>query len=475
MSSRPTSKFYQSVVFRLTLWYAAIFIVISIIAFVAFYMSLEKNLNKRSRTFLQDKVEEFSKLVMAGKAGMLNDEFRRETQSIGVNNVYYSFLDAGGRTLISSNSLHWANLKPNKDLIRMAVRDKKPMFEVVKLPHFRHKVRIIYDSVGSGKILLIAMGLKYEENLLYGMQIIFTRVMLLILCLSILGSWWILTRAMSRVSTVTNTAMSISSKTLDRRVPVSSRADEIDRLAEAFNNMLARIRTLINALKDVTDNIAHDLKTPITRIRLIAESRVSNGEENTNIAPSEYQELSGAIIEECDKLIGMINSSLELRALEYDRGIVNRNLSRINLSEMLHQACDIFQPVAEDNEITITLDVDSEVECFIRADKDLLQRAFANIIDNAIKYTASGGMVRVVLKRKGDSFVVEISDNGAGISQESLPHIFEKFYRGDLSRSACGSGLGLALTKSIIEAHRGSVSVESQEGKGTKFTVVLSA
>ncbi len=465
MFSKRANKFYHSLIFRLTLWYALIFVVISVIAFIAFYVSLAGNLEKRSKMFLLSKVKEFSHLARSKNIDAISAEFRREAQAMGIDNVQESLLDSSGTILVSSGGGHWRVLKPNSNLIRKAIKSNEPVFEVVKLPGFRHKVRVVYAYVGNGRILRIARNLKYEENLLYGMQIIFTRVMMLILGLSVLGSWWILTRAMNRVRAVTETATSISSTNLDRYVPVSGRDDEIDHLAKAFNEMLERIRTLINAMKEVTDNIAHDLKTPITRIRLIAESQLA--------LDSEQQETLGAIIEQCDKLLGMINTALELRRLEYDSGIIVRNIKEVNLADLLRQAYEIFQPVAEDKDITLAFEAQITGSCLIRADRDRLQRAFANLIDNAIKYTPRGGKVKIILKCPADKSVVEISDTGIGISEQDLPNIFDKFYRGDSSRAEGGFGLGLTLTKSIIDAHKGTISVESQVNNGARFIVVL--
>jgi signal transduction histidine kinase len=306
--------------------------------------------------------------------------------------------------------------------------------------------------------------LRYDENFLDGLRKILITTMVVILGIVLLVGWIILKQVTDRVVEVTATALSISSSSLDRRVPVSHQDDEIDRLAKAFNGMLDRIETLVRGQQEVTDNVAHDLKIPLARIRILAEA-LATATNN----PNETQEMEGNIVEECDRLLEMINTTHEIKAIE--TGIAIWDFTKMDIAEVVRQACELFQLVAEDKKIT--LDVEPFPAYIIKADLRRMQRVFANLLDNAVKYTPSGGKITVAMDTADEDVKIHIRDTGIGIAPEAMSHIFERFYRGDKSRSTPGLGLGLSLVQSIIQAHGGRIEVQSELDSGSTFTITL--
>jgi signal transduction histidine kinase len=247
-------------------------------------------------------------------------------------------------------------------------------------------------------------------------------------------------------------------------VPVTGRGEEIDRLAITFNNMLERIQELIKGMKEMIDNIAHDLRSPLTRIRGIAETTII-----TAGSVSDYEAMTGNIIEECDRLISMINTMLDIS--EAEAGVSRLDMTEINISELVRNACELFQPIAEDRGTSLISDLETDI--YIYADNQKLQRVIANLLDNALKYTRKGGTVTVSSDQNEQDITVSFADNGIGISEEDLPHIFKRFYRCDRSRSQAGIGLGLSLVQAIVHAHGGKISVTSLPDKGSTFTLTL--
>jgi len=279
-------------------------------------------------------------------------------------------------------------------------------------------------------------------------------------------------QALSGVAAITKTANTITGSNLELRVPESGNQDELDLLAVTFNRMLDRISALVKSIREMSDNIAHDLKSPLTRIRGFAELALI--QENSDDIDS-YRAVAANTIEESDRLMNMINTMLVISRAE--AGECQFDFAPVDLSSMILNACDLFVPVAEDKGIKLTHEVTEGVE--IQADAAMLQRAFANFIDNALKYTPAKGRVHIVLERVSctdpleEVVYIRVADSGPGIEPDCLDKIFERFFRAESSRTTQGTGLGLSLAKTIIEQHGGKVLVENRSPSGALFSMRL--
>jgi heavy metal sensor kinase len=343
---------------------------------------------------------------------------------------------------------------------------KEPLFATVSSPDHRHEIRVVYALIGPGLIIHLGQSLDDLTRFIEAFQRIFVLTMAALFALAAALGWFMARRALVGVATVTRTARRIAEDgRLAERVPVGAGGDEVDRLAATFNQMLDRIQGLVTGIKEMTDNIAHDLKSPITRIRGQAEVALTGGG-----SPADLEAVAASAVEECDRLLEMINTMLFISRSE--AGVSRPELKLMDLAAVVRDACGLFESLAEEKKIALTGDIPQRME--MMGDVRLIQRMLANLIDNAVKYTPEAGRVQVSLQRDSNqSLAIRVRDSGTGISDKDLPNIFERFYRGDPSRSQAGAGLGLSFARAVARAHGGDITVESSSPAGSVFKATL--
>jgi len=230
--------------------------------------------------------------------------------------------------------------------------------------------------------------------------------------------------------------------------------------------MVDRIQVLFRELREVTDDIAHDLRTPLMRIRGEAEMALAESE-----ADAMGHERCGSVLEECDRMLSLINTMLEISQTE--AGAKSMERTEVDLAAAVEDVCELFRPAAEDKGLNLQFTASPAPS--VLGDSQRLKRAMAHLIDNAIKYTDSGGQVRVQCESQQGEVVVMVSDTGIGIPGDAATEVFGRFYRVDTSRSEPGNGLGLSLAQAIVRAHGGQIGLESEVGRGSVFTVRIPA
>ena len=240
---------------------------------------------------------------------------------------------------------------------------------------------------------------------------------------------------------------------------------EVEQISEAFNTMLHRLQELESSRQEFVSNVSHELKTPLTSMKVLADSLLMQEE-----VPNElYREFMQDIAEEIDRENTIISDLLTL--VKMDRKTQELNIAVTDVNEFMETILKRLRPIAEKANVEVVFESNRSVSAEIDASR--LSLAFSNLVENAIKYNNENGWVRVTLDADHKFFYVKVSDSGMGIPQESLDYIFERFYRVDKShsREIGGTGLGLAITKSAVVAHRGAIKVQSKLGEGTTFTV----
>lgn len=269
-------------------------------------------------------------------------------------------------------------------------------------------------------------------------------------------------RVLKRIDTIRDTSTKIMSGNLSERVPITKRNDEFDGLARNLNAMLDRIEQLLQGLKEVTDNVAHDLKTPLTRLRNQAEGALRD-----TASPESKEKALETVIAESDKLIQTFNALLMIARVE--AGAPSGALSEIDVSSIVSDVAELYTPVAEDEGIEVTTDIAEGVT--LKANRELIGQAMVNLLENAMKYAkpedGSPGKIAVSLKREGGSVVIVVADNGSGIAEADRERVLERFVRLEKSRSEPGSGLGLALVNAVARLHAGSFRIEDN-GPGVR-------
>lgn len=454
----------RTLAFRLTVWYAAIFTASSLLAFFFFYLQIASILRERTDEDLLDDIGEFSALLAARGIDEVKQTMILEAKSDGEKDVFYRLLSPDGKALGSSELFFWGQLSVSQAALQRIAKDAKPVFETLTIEGRRHKARTVYAPIGAATILQIGMSLEDNDEFLVAFRQIFGVTITVVMVFAGLLGWFMAKRALRDVEEVTQTARAISGSDLEQRVPVKGGAEEIDRLATTFNDMLDRIQKLITETKEMTDNIAHDLRSPITRIRGMAEMALTTGK-----TIDEYEAAAASTIEDCDRLLEMINTMLYISQTEVTAGKLTTE--EVDMTGVVRDACELFQPVAEDKGVNLVVEIASDLR--VRGVLQWLQRMLANLIDNALNYTPSPGTVTVSISGDEKLGIIEVKDTGIGIAQDELPHIFRRFYRCERSRSRPGTGLGLTLVEAIVHAHRGQIAVTSTPNVGTTFIVTL--
>ncbi|MCO5146420.1 MAG: HAMP domain-containing histidine kinase [Aquamicrobium sp.] len=344
----------------------------------------------------------------------------------------------------------------DSDAVRRAQRGEGDEPAAAPAAETRHQALALVLRLPNGMILLVGRDLGEPEQL----RGIVNHALLLAFAMMGVGAlliWFFVGRhALKRIDAVSEASRRIMGGDLSGRLPVTGSGDEFDRLSENLNVMLARIARLNDGLKQVSDNIAHDLKTPLTRLRNRAEAALA-GKPRT----ADYRAALEAAIAESDQLIRTFNAILMISRLE--AGYSAEQTAPVDLAAIVADVVELYEPLAE--EVGVALSIGEVATVTLDANRELVGQALSNVVDNAIKYAAGSGdapSVRVSLVRRGGDLVLEVADNGPGVPPEDLERVTERFVRLEQSRSQPGSGLGLSLTRAVMEFHGGRLELSAQ-------------
>ncbi|MBM4178500.1 MAG: heavy metal sensor histidine kinase [Ignavibacteria bacterium] len=288
----------------------------------------------------------------------------------------------------------------------------------------------------------------------------------LVLFVSVVTGWFIAGKSLRPVDEITRLARQITARNLGQRLPKAQNNDEIGRLIETLNEMIERLEASFAQVKQFTSDASHELKTPLAI--LMGELEIALRRQMT---ADEYRATLTSCLEEVERLTHVVQGLLELSRAETGQSIIERKPVRI--STLVADVCDDVLLIAETKGVQLTTDLQQDLQ--IIGDKVRLHQAILNVVENAVKYTPTGGAVRVEFRKVEDELRLFVSDTGIGIAPEHIPHLFDRFYRVDKARSKNihGTGLGLAIVKWIVDVHHGTIKVVSSEGVGTTMQVTF--
>ncbi len=458
---------------RLTFWYVTLLTVSLIIFGVIFSYTLsrifmnhiDRQIGSVANMMVHTVVRPKGQVFVPGNFDLILERYF----GVRTSGTYIQVLDIHGKIVARSSNLKEAVLPLSKETYEGAVHGSM-IYEVVHTVG-RHPVRIVTKPLvlqGTGLVAIVQVGssLEFVEEILDSVFYIFViGVIASIIIASAIG-WFLARQALKPVSEITETAHRIGAESLDERIDVESPQDEIGMLATTINEMMERLEKSFLQIKQFTADASHELKTPLTIMKGEIEIAMRSGADVTHM-----KEALGSNLEEIDRMSYIVRNLLDLTKIEAERDTALTE--RVDLSKVLAERFESLKRFALDRGVDMRI-LKSEPAAVI-GDPVRIGQLFFNLMDNALKYTPSGGVVNVSLENDGSSAVVKVSDTGIGISALELPFIFDRFYIVDKARtrSVGGAGLGLSICKEIATSLGGTIDVESTKDKGTTFMVKL--
>jgi signal transduction histidine kinase len=460
MPSNSRKRFHKTLGFRLTFWYSSIFIlsslILSIVSFAFVFSTMRDN-----RKAIQFQLAQYRSIADAGGVQAIANIINQQGRSSQRRSFFVRVIGSGSETVFLSTPWLWQEFDLTGNDWRegqwqyfTSIRDAT-LLEVTSAP------------LANKQLLQVGKRIQDREEILENFRDTLLATMIPMILIGIGGGAFLAYRALRPVRALIQTTQSVvETGRMDLRVPETNNQDELNELVRLFNRMLARIEGLIKAMRDALDNVAHDLRTPMTRLRGTAEMCLIP--QSTH---EQYKEALVTCVEESDRILTLLNSIMDIS--EAETGILRLKLETVNLTTLIGETVELYQVIAEDKDTAISMNCAEDIR--ITADLNRMRQVLANLLDNAIKYNRRGGRVMISTRVEGHQAVITIQDTGIGIPANEISDIWDRLYRGDKSRSQPGLGLGLSVVKAIVCAHRGNVEVHSKPSVGSDFTIRLPA
>jgi signal transduction histidine kinase len=461
MFSKWIDRLSQALGLRLAAWYLGTFLASTLIIGGLTYGLLATLLETRDHDIIQSTLREYGTRYQAGGLPALARAIEIEQRSGTREPLFVRVIGPFQDVLLYSLPETWGAFElselpggPNQIWSQVRARDRNATLEVATI------------AVGGGTVLQVGKTSESRHQLLAN----FRRLLMLgagaALLIGVVGGIFLTRSTLKPLHDLRDAVRRIlQTGQTDDRVPVYGHEDAVDELSSLFNAMLARITTLIHGMRNALDHVAHDLRTPLTRMRVTAEAALASND------PAKCREALADVLEESERVSSMLTTLMDIS--EAETGTMKLTVGPVDVSQLAREVAELYEDAAEAAGLELTTSVPPGLS--VPADRDRLRQALANLVDNAIKYTPRGGLVQLSAQYEGRSIVIRVSDTGPGISALDLPRIFDRLYRGDHSRATRGLGLGLSLVRAYIEAQGGTVTVESQPGSGSTFTIRLTA
>ena len=460
MRLRFPERFHRTLAFRLTFWYSAIFILSSLTFSVVSYLFVFSTV-RDNRSAIETQLTKYQVLIASRGVGALEDRIQMQRVPSRRRTYFVRVVDSSNTTLFLSHPWLWAKF----DLTPPLGEALEGRWQYYTSRRDGDLLEVASARLTNGDLLQVGKSIQDREEVLERFRETLLATIVPMVFIGVAGGAFLAFRALRPVRHLSAVTRSIvDTGRFDARVSDNGTGDELNELVVLFNRMLARIEKLIDGMKDALDNVAHDLRTPLTRLRGTAEQALgSSGGE------AAAREALADCLEESEHVIATLDTLMDIS--EAETGTTQLVLEDLNLTTLVREVSELYEYIAEDK--SVALSTRAPADLFLRADRGRLRQAIANLVDNAIKYTDDGGQVEIEAFQKDQQAVLLVRDTGIGIAPQDLPRIWERLYRGDKSRSQRGLGLGLSMVKAIVQAHRGRVEAAPNPLGGSIFALYL--
>ncbi len=442
--------------FKLTAAYAALFTISVGILAAVIYFSATAELDREFRTrIIADSDALHAEFASGGTQQVLQAIAERQRGRL-VGGLDYTLLDANGKHLFGT--LPVAPCKRGWVTFSGPPDGDEPQGEMERLG-------VYVTPLSRGLCLLVGDDLGKVHR--FGALILrsFGWALLLTLTMAVVGGIFLSSRFLNRIETFNRTAEAIIEGDMKRRIPRRGAADDLDRLAATLNRMLDRTTSLMDSLRHVSNDVAHDLRTPLGRLRNLLEDA-----RQTATTPQEFEAAIERAVCEVDGILDTFGAILRIAQIE--SGGRRAGFQRLLLSSLVAEVCDTFLPSIEDAGKSLRTHIAPDL--WISGDRELLVQSLANLLENTIAHTPAGCTVTVSLRARCDAIELEVADDGAGVPEGERKRIFERFYRLERSRTASGNGLGLSIVAAVADLHVAKISA-SDNGPGLKIGIAFPA
>jgi signal transduction histidine kinase len=463
MSFATLNRIRKTLGVRLTSWYFGLFTLSTGVLFGTAYVLLGAILQSKDQEAVLLELQEFASEYQRGGLDAVEQEITLHQSHAGKVLFFVRVADPGNHTLLLSIPSQWNRF----DLTQLENSDPSVDERWIQIPAKGEEevLEVVSSRQPDETVLQVGINTEDREEVLEHFRDLLAAIMLPVIALGLGGGSFFAWRALRPVRDLIQALQSmLTTGRLTMRAPVTETGDELDELSTMFNSMLDRIAVLISGMQSALDNVAHDLRTPITRLRGTAELALQTEQSEATLRDALVN-----CLEESDRIHAMLNTLMDISEAEH--GVMKLERKPLNVQDLVIQSIELYRDVAEDKAIQLSASVPPELS--LHADRNRMLQSLTNLLDNAIKYTPPGGQVTMTATQGDHHLVLTITDTGIGIPAEDLPHIWDRLYRGDKSRSQRGLGLGLSFVKAIVQAHHGSVQVSSTPGGGSTFTLSL--
>lgn len=452
-------KLFNTTVFRLSLVYALLFSTVAAGALGVIYWMAAAQMQQQTDTRLQLETD------------MLLSRYRAAAVE-GLTQVIQLRNSEGGERFLISTLIH----RRQQDFTRGITFDvinqdntqafaTVPLGKVIGSRQQSEPVRLLWTLLPGGYQLVVVTDLKEQHTLLNRLLVTVLTAIGIIFTLAIMGGSFMGYNVLHRINGVAKTANAIVSGNLNQRMPVTTRNDEFDRLSQVLNTMLERIEYLMQEMREVSDNLAHDLRNPLNRLRNRLEASQYQSHHGSN---PDYPQLIQDTIQEVDDLIKTFNALLSIAQME--SGVQRDDWHNIDLTSLIEELAELYTVVAEEEGLTLSHRADAGLTIY--GNRQLLAQAITNLLDNAVKYSPLGGHISLMASHLNDKVTITVADNGPGIPPDKHNVVFKRFTRLDNARSTPGNGLGLSLVKAVADLHKAEIRLQNNH-PGLKASLIL--